>query len=75
MRRLGTAFSHSEEAGLIVEGEFPPEEGSKVVDASLEKIGVVSDVFGSVEAPFVAVRGGETGGLVGETLYVLKRGK
>lgn len=72
MKRLGKGTGHSEREGLVVDSEFAPKKGAKVVDKKMNVIGRVSDVIGSVDRPFVLVTNGkEAKDAVGETLYVL----
>lgn len=71
MKRLGTATAHSEDDGVVVEAEFAPDEGAKVVDTKMNAVGTVDDVFGSVDRPFVTVTDEDGEEFVGETLYVL----
>lgn len=72
MKRLGEAVEISEE-GLVVEAEFAPGEGDMVVDKKMREVGVVDDVFGSVESPFVVVDSGADEDAVGSVLYVLRK--
>jgi len=71
MKRLGEAVGYLDEEGLVVEAEFAPQEGDKVVDKKMKEVGEVADIFGSVDRPFVTVRDGENEELVGRPLYVL----
>jgi RNA-binding protein len=73
MNRVGTASRTAQ--GVVVvrlDGDDPPEIGTVVVDDSLSRVGRVVDVFGPVDAPYVAVApAGDAApaSLVGTKLY------
>lgn len=72
MERLGTPERVAQ--GLaIVRVEERPALGTEVVDADLDVVGTVVDVFGPVDAPYAAVSPAEDRhlpSLVGASLYV-----
>lgn len=73
MQRLGTVERTAQGLAIArVSGEFEPAIGNMVIDESLDTIGRVVDVFGPVEAPYVAVTTEDVNlaTLLGEKLYV-----
>ncbi|RLI14078.1 MAG: H/ACA RNA-protein complex protein Gar1 [Candidatus Hecatellales archaeon] len=57
MRRLGRILHVSSMTGhLIVKAQTVPRIGEKVYDGELRPVGLVFDVFGPVESPYVAVK-------------------
>lgn len=58
MRRLGKILHLSKSRSLIVRLESSTfvKLGTKVYDSRLKEIGWVSDIFGPVSAPYVALR-------------------
>jgi len=58
MRRLGTALHISRSGNIIVKSSLrdPPPLGSRVFDKNMRRLGIVVDVIGPVEAPYVVVR-------------------
>jgi len=78
LRRIGKVL-HITKAGDIVvrsDSDFAPRIGDRVYGPDLLQVGVVSDVFGPVSSPYVAVRPlvDDPENLVGKILYV-RRGK
>lgn len=71
MERLGTPDRVAQ--GLaVVRVEEPPEIGTGVVDADLDPVGTVVDVFGPVHAPYAAISpvdGRHPPSLVGAPVY------
>jgi len=70
---------HVTKAGDIVvrSGSGPPPRiGDKVFGPDLEEVGIISDVFGPVSSPYLAVRPlvDDPSRLVGKVLYV-RRGR
>ena len=62
---------------LIVKGKFAPKLSTKVMDKSLNVIGTVSRVFGSVDSPYITVKP-EKGRrpsleLAGKEVYVIEK--
>jgi RNA-binding protein len=55
MRRVGTVSGAANGVVVVRCDGDPPEVGTDVVDESLDAVGRVVDVFGPVEAPYVAV--------------------
>lgn len=55
MRRLGKVLHVSKTGSIILRTQKIPGIGASVVDKSLDRIGTVSDVFGPVKHPYVAV--------------------
>jgi len=65
---------------LITRSSFAPELNLKVVDKNDLEIGYISNVFGPVKKPYVAVKlrrnlGIPPASLVGQPLFVVLRGK
>lgn len=73
MRRVGTVARTAQGLAVVrCENQEPPDIGATVVDEDLETVGRVVDVFGPVEAPYVALTpsdGTELATLVGQKLY------
>jgi len=61
---------------LRSDSDFVPRIGDRVYGPDLKEVGVVSDVFGPVSSPYVAVRPlvDDPSRLVGKVLYV-RRGR
>ncbi|MFO7835296.1 MAG: H/ACA ribonucleoprotein complex subunit GAR1 [Promethearchaeia archaeon] len=55
MRRLGRVIHISKTESIILRTKKIPAIGASVVDKSLDRIGTVTDVFGPVKYPYVAV--------------------
>ncbi len=81
MKRLGKVSHISSHKMLILRSDFAPSIGDAVVTKSLTKIGKVSDVFGPVSKPYVAIKpkeGLNLTELIGQILYIfptLKKSK
>jgi len=74
LKRLGKVSHISSHKMLILRSEFAPRIGDTVFTKSLTKIGKVSDVFGPVSKPYVAIRpkeGLNLSELIGQFLYIL----
>ncbi|MFP3985757.1 MAG: Gar1/Naf1 family protein [Candidatus Bathyarchaeia archaeon] len=73
MKRLGRVLHVSSNHSLILKAENLPQIGDRVVDATLEPVGKVSDVFGPVPSPYVAVKSASSKPqqLVENTLYTI----
>lgn len=72
MERLGTLGRLAQGLGVVRVAE-PPAIGTDVVDADLDAVGTVVDVFGPVDAPYVAVNpvaDCHLPALLGDPLYV-----
>ena len=79
MQRLGVTLHVSRSRNIIVKVENIPKIGETVVDENLKPIGKISDIFGPVSSPYVAVKPTirEPKKLTNKILYVspLKRRK
>ena len=79
MQRLGVTLHVSRSRNIIVKVENIPKIGETVVDENLKPVGKISDVFGPVSSPYVAVKPTirEPKKLANKILYVspLKRRK
>jgi RNA-binding protein len=78
LRRLGTVLHISNRGSIIVRTEKAPSIGSTsiVFDKRAQEIGSVSDVFGPVKNPYVAIRPMkdlDPKKLVGHVLYMHKK--
>lgn len=74
MKRLGEVSHVSSHRMLILRSGFAPKIGDIVVTKDLTEVGKVSDVFGPVSRPYIAVKPIETASLdslIGQPLYVL----
>jgi len=74
LKRLGKVSHISSHRKLILRSEFAPKIGDVVVTKDLTEIGKISDVFGPVSRPYIAVKPNENSSLdslVGQPLYVL----
>lgn len=72
-RHLGTMMHHSKTCELVLKADGFAEPGRKVFDSNMEEIGYVSNIFGPVQSPFIAVK--TTRRLdhyPGEELYILE---
>ena len=78
MKRLGKVSHVSSHKMLILKSEFAPRIGDTVVTKNLTEIGKVSDVFGPVSEPYVAVKPKDRtnlDSLIGQILYILSSPK
>ncbi len=76
MRRLGKALHVTPRGNLIVRADEVPPMGAPVVTRRRERVGIIVDVFGPADRPYVAVRDGPSDRLekfVGKTLYIPPR--
>jgi len=74
LKRLGKVSHVSSHKMLILKSEFVPRIGDTVVTKNLTEIGKVSDVFGPISEPYVAVKpkeGLNLDHLIGQLLYIL----
>jgi RNA-binding protein len=72
MQRIGTVDRTAQGLAIVaLETEERPEIGLMVLDESLTTVGRIVDVFGPVEAPYVAITptGSDLTALVGTKLY------
>ncbi|ANF22032.1 Gar1/Naf1 family protein [Thermococcus piezophilus] len=56
MKRLGKVSHYAKQGFLILRTDWVPSLNELVVDKKLTVVGVVKDVFGPVEKPYVAVK-------------------
>ena len=77
MKRLGKVSHYAKQGFLIVRTNWVPSLNEPVVDKDLRPVGIVKDVFGPVDYPYVAVkpRVKDPERYVGALLYVDKRRK
>lgn len=69
MKKLGKILHTSEATGnLIVKSTYTPKIGAKVFDGELKEVGVVFDVFGPTNSPYVSVKP-TTNKIAGKTLF------
>jgi RNA-binding protein len=72
MKRVGTVSRTAQGVAIVRLDDEPPDIGTVVVDDSLSRVGRIVDVFGPVDAPYVAVApstGVSPASLVGSKLY------
>ncbi len=72
MRRIGTVDRTAQGLAIVkIENDETPDIGLMVVDESLSTVGRIGDVFGPVDAPYVAITptGTDLTALVGTKLY------
>ncbi len=72
MRRIGTVDRTAQGLAIVsVAADDTPDIGLMVVDESLSTVGRIVDVFGPVDAPYVAITptGADLPALVGTKLY------
>jgi len=72
MKRLGKVSHYAKQGFLILRTDWVPSLNDPVVDKKLTVVGVVKDVFGPVNRPYVAVkpRVRDPESYVGSLLYV-----
>lgn len=77
MKRLGKVSHYAKQGLLIVRSKWAPALNDVIVDKDLKVVGIVKDVFGPVEMPYVAVKPKvkEPEGYIGQILYVDERKK
>jgi RNA-binding protein len=77
LQRLGRVLHVTPSRNVVVKVEAPPKIGEKVVDEKLKQVGTVSDVFGPVSKPYVAVKPNIKNPtlLVNQNLYVAPSAK
>ncbi|WP_457620261.1 H/ACA ribonucleoprotein complex subunit GAR1 [Methanopyrus sp.] len=56
MRRLGRALHVTPRGNLIARADHVPPLGAPVVTRRRERVGVIVDVFGPADRPYVAIR-------------------
>ncbi len=78
MRRLGKVLHISNRGSIIIRTEKTPPVGRQaiVMDKKAQEVGIIIDVFGPVNFPYVAIkpnRGYDPQKLVGQMLYLYKK--
>lgn len=78
MRRLGKVLHITSRGSVVLRTDKTPPIGkqAKVLDKKAQEVGIVTDVFGPVKAPYVSIRpkdGLDTAKLVGQILYLVKK--
>ena len=78
MRRLGKVLHISNRGSIIIRTEKTPPVGRQaiVMDKKAQEVGIIIDVFGPVNFPYVAIkpnRGYDSQKLVGQMLYLYKK--
>lgn len=78
MRRLGKVLHISNRGSIIIRTEKTPPVGRQaiVMDKKAQEVGIIIDVFGPVNFPYVAIkpnRGYNPQKLVGQMLYLYKK--
>ncbi|WP_297501206.1 Gar1/Naf1 family protein [Thermococcus sp.] len=56
MKRLGKVSHYAKQGFLIVRSGWVPSLNDSIVDKELKHVGVVKDIFGPVNHPYVAVK-------------------
>ncbi|TFG26363.1 H/ACA RNA-protein complex protein Gar1 [Candidatus Thorarchaeota archaeon] len=79
LRRLGKVLHISTRGSIIIRTEKTPPVGDKslVMDKNAQEVGTIIDVFGPVKYPYISIkpkRGYDTKKLVGQMLYLYKKG-
>lgn len=75
MRRLGKVL-HLTRRGLVVKADQPAKIGKAVYNGKKKKIGEISDIFGPIRGPYLAIKPSgldqaELSSLVGKDLYIM----
>jgi RNA-binding protein len=75
MKRLGVVSHYAKQGFLIVRTNWVPSLNELVIDKELKPVGVVKDVFGPVDHPYVAVkpRVKDPERYIGALLYIGKK--
>lgn len=78
MRRLGKVLHISNRGSIIIRTEKTPPVGRQaiVMDKKAQEVGIIIDVFGPVNFPYVAIKpnsGYDPQKLVGQMLYLYKK--
>ena len=75
LKRLGKILHLSKSRSLIVKLSSEPsaEVGSKVLNSRLRDVGIIQDIFGPVNSPYVSIRPTvpDPSSLVGKIVYVV----
>ncbi len=74
MKRLGTVHLLSHSGRAILRSKTVPRLGENVYDSRLNDVGVVSDVFGPADYPFISVtvKQDNPQTIVGQPLYLTR---
>jgi len=79
LRRLGKPLHITPRGNAIIQVNFAPRIGSKVVTKEMKEVGQVFDVFGPVKSPYVSVKlnvePSSAENLVNEVLYEIINSK
>jgi len=79
LRRIGKVLHLARSGELVLRSNsgFAPRIGDRAYGPDLREVGIISDVFGPISAPYVAVRPliDDPSRLVGKVLYVRRRGR
>ena len=77
MRRLGHVLHIGSDGSLILKTDRSLRIGSKVFNDKMGEVGVVVDVFGPVDSPYLSVKPevADSGKLVGKDLVILQHEK
>ena len=76
MRRLGKVLQVTNRGSIIVQTDKSPPIGAKVVDKQAQPIGIIQDVFGPVNNPYVSIRSKNREKalkLINQIVYLYKR--
>jgi len=73
LKRIGRALHVSSSKNIILKAENLPKIGDKVIDENLRSLGIISDIFGPVSAPYISVKtdAKEPHHLVDHVLYTI----
>ncbi len=81
LNKLGTVIHISSQMNIVVKSYFIPKIGKRniVSDEKKKKIGYVYDIIGSVNKPYILIKplnkNQNYSNLIGENLYIKKKGK
>jgi len=77
LQRVGRVLHISSDRKIILKAENLPRIGDGVVDADLDPVGTVYDIFGPTSSPYVSVRSETKSShrLVGQVLYSVPSAK
>jgi RNA-binding protein len=76
MRRLGKVLQVTNRGSVIVQTDKSPPIGAKVVDKQAQPVGIIQDVFGPVNNPYVSIRSKnreKSLKLINQIVYLYKR--
>jgi RNA-binding protein len=77
LQRIGSVLHVSSTKSMILKAENIPRIGDKAVDEKLHDVGKVSDFFGPVSSPYIAVKPSveEPSVFIGHVLYAVPSGE